>query len=217
MGLFDDPNLLTNRSFSWGLGPYVVPPELLEEFPDDISKLSLFVTDDGTVNVDEQLYLYKESDPIDSAVEQTYSKNNLFIAGLKKAIGPFPTYGILVFPTILPGSREVVSESGFFGPIYGAGERVKFPRDTPEGFVPCAGQLLRYPGGETIVVPKMGSASVTSGAGDGATTSVVYYAPPGGAYMMKVPEGYVEMIPDLTGKDLGDFGTPTSTLGGIFG
>jgi hypothetical protein len=34
------------------------------------------------------------------------------------------------------------------------------------------------------------------------------------AYMIKVPEGYVEMIPDLNGRELGDFGTPNV---GIFG
>jgi hypothetical protein len=32
--------------------------------------------------------------------------------------------------------------------------------------------------------------------------------------MMKVPDGYVEMVPEFRGRELGDFGTPNV---GIFG
>ena len=210
MGLFDDPSKLLNRNFGWGLASYsdiILDGEEIE----DVEKLALFVDEDGVLNAEGQIMLWKEKDPIDAITEPTFTKDNLFIEGLKKVINPFPTFGVLVFPTTQPGSRDVVSEGGFFGTIYSAGSSVRFPQDTPEGFVPCAGQLLRYPKGSGIgdvVVPNMVSATITSGAGDGATTSTTFYAPPGGAWMMKVPEGYVEMVPDLRGRELRDFGTP---------
>lgn len=222
MGLFDDTERLTDRTFGWGLAAYSQQPEGWEDAespPPSPESLSVYVDEEGVVNVSEQIQLYREKDPIDGPVEHTYSKGNAFIEGLKKAVGPFPVYGVLVYPTTLPGSREVISEGGgLIGPILGPGESVRFPRDTPEGFVPCAGQILKYPkssGIKDIAVPNMASASVTSGAGDGASTSVVYYAPPGGAWMMRVPDGYTEMVPDLRGRELKDFGTPV--VGGLFG
>lgn len=206
MSLFNNPDLLTNRSFSWALGPYTAQPEDLTEFPPDVSKLSIFVSDDGTINADEQLYLFKKTDPIDSAIEQTYSDSNLFIAGLKKAIGPFPIYGIMLFPTTLPDSKELIDAGGAFGVITQGGQNTKFPTTTPDGFVPCAGQVLRYPGGGIVVVPDL--TSTTSEPSDGGPSITTYYAPPGMAYMMKVPEGYEKMEPELSGMDLADFGTP---------
>lgn len=215
MGLFDDTERLNNRTFGWGLAPYTERSEGWEDAespPEDSSALSVYIDEEGSVNINGPIQLYDEKDPIDGPVEHTYSKENNFIGGLRKAIGPFPTYGVLVYPTVLPGSREVISEGGgLIGPVIGPGTRARFPRDTPEGFVPCAGQILKYPrssGIGDVVVPNMASASITSGAGDGATTSTVYYAPPGGAWMMKVPDGYTEMVPDLRGRELADFGTP---------
>ena len=214
MGLFDDPSKLLNRNFGWGLASYTEP--LLDgEEPSDTQKLALFVDEEGVLNAEGRLVLWKEKDPIDALTPPIFSKANQFVEGLKKVINPFPTYGVLVFPTTLPGSREVSSIGGFFGPIYSAGDKAKFPRDTPEGFVPCAGQVLRYPassGVGDVVVPNMASATITSGAGDGASTSTVFYAPPGGAWMMKVPDGYTSMEPDLTGRDLADFGTPLPNM-----
>lgn len=214
MGLFDDPGKLLNRNFGWGLASYSDFVLEGEDTP-DVQKLALFVDDEGVLNAEGQIMLWKDRDPLDAPAIPTFSRDNLLVEGLKKVINPFPTYGVLVFPTILPGSREIISTGGFFGPVYGGGTPVKFPRDTPEGFVPCAGQSLRYPGGRMVVVPNMSSAQVQSGAGDGASTSTVYYAPPGGAWMMKVPDGWTEMVPDLRGRDLGDFGTPGG--GGLFG
>lgn len=204
MGLFDDPSKLLNRNFGWGLASYT--DTLLDgEEPSDSQKLALFVDEEGILNTEGQIFLWKEKDPIDSPTIPTFSKKNQYIEGLKKVINPFPTYGILLFPTILPSSRKVISEGGFFGPTYSAGVNTRFPRDTPEGFVPCAGQTLRYPDNSIIAVPNLGSRTVTTGVGDGISTSVVTYAPPGTAYMMKVPDGYVEMIPDLNGRELKDF------------
>ena len=210
MRIFDEPSKLLNRNFGWGLAPFL-PSDLGEDAEsEDSSRLVLFIDEEGTVNVSEQLLLYKEADPIDSSTIPTFSKENLFIEGLKKVINPFPTYGVILFPTTMPSSHEVISEGGVFGPIYSAGGSARFPRDTPEGFVPCAGQTLRYPGGGIVVVPNFGPRTITTGAGDGESTSIVSYAPPGGVYMMKVPDGYVEMVPDLNGRDLKDFVSPAA-------
>lgn len=212
MGLFDDPNKLLNRNFGWGLASYSDITLDGEEI-EDVEKLALFVDEDGVLNAEGRIMLWNEKDPVDSAFLPTFTKDNLFIEGLKKVINPFPTFGVLVFPTTQPGSRDVVSEGGWFGTIYSAGSSVRFPQDTPEGFVPCAGQLLRYPKGSGIgdvVVPNM--ISTTRDVGDGGVSTTTYYAPPGGAWMMKVPEGYVEMVPDLRGRELRDFGTPGGSL-----
>ncbi len=210
MGLFDDPGKLLNRNFGWGLASYT--ETLLDgEEPSDSQKLALFVDEDGVLNTEGQILLWKDKDPIDALTPPTFSKKNQFVEGLKKVINPFPTYGVLLFPTILPSSREVISQGGFFGPVYGAGTATRFPKDTPEGFVPCAGQILRYPGGGTIAVPNLVSRTIDIGDGGSTTT---YYAPPGMAYMIKVPDGYTEMEPDLRGRELGDFGSATV---GLFG
>jgi hypothetical protein len=212
MGLFDDPDKLLNRNFGWGLASYT--DTLLDgEEPSDSQKLALFVDEEGVLNTEGQILLWKDKDPIDALTPPTFSKKNQFVEGLKKVINPFPTYGVLLFPTILPSSREVISQGGFFGPVYSAGTATRFPRDTPEGFVPCAGQTLRYPGGVTIVVPNL--ASRTSMIGRPPVLTTENFAPPGMAYMMRVPDGYTEMVPDLNGRELGDFGT--DSLSGFFG
>lgn len=197
MTVFEDPTKLYNRTFGWGLGPYYEDTEDQER--PDATSLSVFIDEEGNTNISEQLVLYKETDPITSPTEPTFSDENQFIVGLRKAINPFPLYGIVVYPITLP-----------------SGEDAKFPKNTPEGFVPCAGQTLRYKDGVTITIPDLTSRQVYSGAGDGATVSTVYYAPPGMAYMMRVPEGWKEMSPELNG-DLGTWGTPpySPTFGGF--
>jgi hypothetical protein len=217
MGLFDDTERLSNRTFGWGLAPYSPRPEGWEDAespPEDSSLLALYVDEEGTINAGERIVLYKSDDPIDSDEVPTFSKTNNFVAGLRKAIVPFPVYGILAFPIAKPYDR---TETGrvIGQPVYSPGGDMVFPRDTPEGFVPCAGQVLKYPGGKTVVLPNLARATVTGGAGDGATTSVVYFAPAGTAYLIKVEDGWREMVPDLRGtalKDLGNPGTPTMPI-----
>lgn len=212
MGLFDDPDKLLNRNFGWGLAAYNPTTSLDEEGREDSSQMALFVDEDGVLNTEGRVMLWKEKDPIDAISLPTFSKKNLFVEGLKKVINPFPTFGVLLFPTIIPDTKEVLSSGGFFGPLYGEGKSTKFPKDTPEGFVPCAGQLLSYPGGGTVAVPNL--ISKTSDVGDGGLPVTTYYAPPGMAYMMKVPDGWKTMEPELSGQDLADFGSPTI---GLFG
>jgi hypothetical protein len=211
MGLFDDPDKLLNRNFGWGLAAYD-PTTSLDgegEGREDSPQMALFVDEDGVLNTEGRVMLWKETDPIDAPSLPTFSKDNQFVEGLKKVINPFPTFGVLLFPTIIPDTREVLSSRGFFGPIYSGGKKTKFPNDTPDGFVPCAGQVLKYPkssGVGDVVVPNL--VSVTKAASDGGADVTTYYAPPGMAYMMKVPDGYEEMVPDLRGKSLEDFGSP---------
>lgn len=209
MGLFDDPGKLLNRNFGWGLASYS-DFTLEGEEPDDVEKLALFVDEEGILNAEGQILLWKDKDPIDALTPPEFSKDNQFVEGLKKVINPFPIYGIMLFPTFVPSSREVISPGGFFGPIFSAGTSTRFPRDTPEGFVPCAGQILRYPGGGIIAVPDL--TSYTRDVGDGGS-STTYFAPPGTAYMIKVPDGYTEMEPNLNGRELRDFGTSGGSIG----
>jgi hypothetical protein len=221
MGLFDDADRLSNRSFPWALGrfrPEVdTDPGAREEPPPDLESMAVYVGEDGSVNVDSPMVLYKTKDPIQGGVELEFSKDNLFVEALRKVVGAVPTYGTLLFPTVLPGSVEIIDEEGFFGqPVVGPGTRTRYPKDTPDGYVPCAGQVLFYKGGRTVRVPNLASRTVQGGAGDGAATSTQYFAPPGMAYMMRVEEGWERSVPDLGGRELVDFGTPeTPTLPGL--
>ena len=65
MGLFDDPGKLLNRNFGWGLGSYTEP--LLDgEEPSDTQKLALVVDDEGVLNAEGQIMLWKDRDPLDA-------------------------------------------------------------------------------------------------------------------------------------------------------
>jgi hypothetical protein len=212
MGLFDDSDLISNRSFSWALGSFTAPPEDLEEFPEDVDRLSVFVTDDGVVNVDNQLLLYKEKDPIDAISDQTYSKGNKFIDGLEKALNTVPIYTTILYPA--------------YSPIVNRGDTVfdRKPQGAPSGgWVPCAGQTLVYADNSRVLVPNLISVAVTSGAGDGAVTTTKYFAPPGMVYLIKVPEGWEGVVKsfflggaeadfDLNLRDLSEYAAPSNSL-----
>ena len=65
MGLFDDSSRLFNRSFPWGLGrfrPDIDSDQDPQSPPPDLDSISVYVSDDGVVNVDEQLMLYKPTE-----------------------------------------------------------------------------------------------------------------------------------------------------------
>jgi len=211
MGLFDDSSILSNRTFSWGMGPYFTPPTDLKDFPEDISKLSLFVDEEGTINVDEQLYLFKDTDPIDALTPPTWSKTNNFIKSIQREVG-VPMYSVIAYPWYK------ISERGT--------EKAKWPDHTPEGFVPCNGWKYTIDGVD-YYTPDLVSRDETSGAGEGSTTETVYIAPPGTAYMIKLPVGDLggaaqtsilgqEQNVSELGGDLVTWGNPQSPFGGGF-
>jgi len=179
MGLFDNSEILTNRTFSWGMGPYSTPPTDLKDFPEDISKLSLFVDEEGTINVDEQLYLYKKTDPIDALYgsEVEWSADNGFVKSLAPLLG-VPTFSVITYPWY-----KVKFENGEVELT-----EIKFPDDTPEGFWPCNGYKVKI-GGVEYRLPSLISRGKTTGTGASAVTETTYLAPPGCAFMMKLPGG----------------------------
>ena len=180
MGLFDNSEILTNRTFSWALGPYFAPPTDLEDFPEDVSKISLFVDENGTVNVDEQLYLYKQTDPIDALYgsEVKWSEDNGFVKSLAPLLG-VPTFSIITYPWY-----RVTVESGEV-----ALKEISFPNDTPEGFWPCSGYKVKIGGVEYRLPQLIYRKETPLGETDPKTT---YLAPPGCAFMMKLPSGGYE-------------------------
>lgn len=217
MGIFDDSAKLFNRSFPWGMSRY---NPALESYdldsdipPPDADSISMYIGEDGLINVSDQFMVWAPTDPISAPTKPTFTASNPFIEALKEVINPFPIFGVLLFPTMLPGTVEVVDD--LLGTEIGVPtQKTTYPDHTPAGFVPCAGQLLKYADGRNVAVPNLASQEVYGGAGDGAGVSTQYFAPPGMAYMMKVEPGWLEMVPDLNGKDLEEFGTPsTPTVG----
>lgn len=184
MGLFDNSEILTNRTFSWALGPYFTPPTDLESFPEDVSKISLFVDEQGTINVDEQLYLYKKSDPIDTLYgsEVKWSDSNGFVKSLAPVLG-VPMYGVVAIPWY-ELTRPNNSDFNY--------KPIKFPDHTPEGFVPANGLVLRINGGAEIRLPNLtyrDRYAYTDEEDVYHPLERTYIAPPGCTYMVKVGPG----------------------------
>jgi hypothetical protein len=224
MGLFDDSSLLKDRNFSWGLASYTesvdldsIDPTDPSTFPPDAEKIAVFIDLDGVANFDAPLMSYIPRDPINAAVEQTYSKDNLFIDGLEKALNTVPIYTTILYPA--------------YNPIVNRGDSVfdrKGHAAPSGGWVPCAGQTLIYDDNSRLEVPSLISASVTSGAGDGQTTTTKYFAPPGMVYLIKVPEGWQratrsqfifggsEVDFDMNLNDLSKFAAPAVGIGLFF-
>ena len=160
MGMFNDPTKLFNNSFPWGLGKFRPEVDLDSEgessFPPDLDSISVYVDEDGCVNAAEQLKLYKETDPIDGGVEHTYSKDNLFIAGLNKALITVPIGALILYPTYNVKNVAKSPRRYWFAGISPRYQgRVRYPEDVPEGFVPCVGQVLSYPDGSSFQVAEM--------------------------------------------------------------
>ena len=214
MGLFDDSARLFNRSFPWGLGrfrPDIDDDQDPDGPPPDLDTVSVYVDDAGAVNVAEQLWLFKPLDPIDCGVEHTYSKDNAFIAGLNRTLTTIPIGGLILYPTYNPRSTTTSPRRYWFAglaPRYQG--RVRYPEDTPVGFVPCVGQILSYPDGSSFQVAEMAPPITSWGTWQGGRLGGSWgmgYAPsygylPATRYLQKVPEGgYVD--PVLEGKGRG--------------
>lgn len=211
MGLFDDSAKLFNMSFPWGLGRY--RPDIDSDPdrdvpPPDVDSISVYIDDTGAVNVDQPIISYEAKDPIDVPVDHTYSKENNFIAQLNKTLTTVPIGGTLLFPTY--NFREAGSVGyRFWGwgalgtPQYRG--RLRYPNDTPVGFVPCVGQVLRYPDGSVVQVPDLappisswgGYVGGRLGGGYGTSYTPGYTALPAVRWMMRVPEGWSKPDPVL--------------------
>lgn len=210
MGLFDDSEKLFNMSFPWGLGKYTYrDPEALSP-PPDLDSISVYVDDDGRVNADEQISLHKVADPLDGPVMHTYSSNNNFIAGLNRALTTVPIGGLILFPTYKPRLANP-SPRRFWGagllPRYQG--RIRYPIDTPPGFVPAVGQVLKYPDGGVWQVTEMAPPITAWGAWEGGRLGGRWndddgYEPsynylPQVRYLQRVPEGWSGPDPVLRG------------------
>lgn len=163
---FTDSDKLGGEQFSSGLSP-ARPPS--KDFVESV-ELSLYVDESGVVNVGGQLLTHIDTDPIDSVEVPSFNPDNKFVRGLSRAIGPMPVGGIILFPTYR-------FDRGSANPYR---NDLLYPNHTPEGFVPCVGQVLQYKGGKTIRVPAI--------------------APPTGipaAYMMRVEPGWRTPDPSL--------------------
>ncbi len=213
MGLFNDPEKLFNTSFAWALGrfrPGIDDNPDLDDPPPDIDSISVYVDDDGKVNVDQSLISYAKRDPIDVPVDHTYSKENNFIAQLNRTLTTVPIGGTILFPTYNPRSASVSPRRYWFAGIAPRYQgRLRYPDDTPPGFVPCVGQVLRYPDGSSFQVADM-APPVTSwgtwaggrlGGGWGSGFTPAYDYLPAMRYLMRVPEGWkVDPVTDGRGS-----------------
>lgn len=160
-------------NWPWGLGPF------REDITNtSIPSLSVFVDDEGVVQFLNRLYSYAPADPIDCATIPTFSKDNNFIAGVESAITTVPTYGIICYPTILPGTKN---------------NPVKYPTHTPPGYFPLIGRRVRGPEGESYTLPFAASPVLSNftpgvdGAGDPLPPS---YTEAPFRYMMKLGVGW---------------------------
>ena len=95
MSVFVNPASLRGQSFGYALAPLDPLAEDSETFV-EATRLSLFIGEDGVVNVSGPLKLYAPTDPIDCDEVPTFSKDNLFIKGISKVISTVPAYGIIL-------------------------------------------------------------------------------------------------------------------------
>lgn len=174
--LFSDTGFLGGESFGWGLAPYrnVVVNDEGTMVKDD--NVVLYIDSFGDANLSSKMWMYQKRDPLDAYDEPEFSKTNLFVKGLAKAIPGVPPYGIILMPWYeVEDARRDLKE-------------LKFPDDTPEGFVPCNGYLIEIDG-KKFRLPNLVSRTVDVGGGDNEEEETTYFAPPGCTYMMRLPDG----------------------------
>lgn len=214
MGLFDDSTRLFNRSFSWALGRYrpgIDDDPDSSSPPPDIDELAVYVDDEGVLNINGKVVSYSSEDPIDIPAPHSYSPGNNFIAQLNRSLTTVPIGGLILYPTYQP-LKAVVGKRRYWyagiSPRYQG--RVRYPDNTPPGFVPCVGQVLRYPDGSAFQVAEMappitswgtwGGGRVGGGWGGGYTPGWGYL--PNVRYLQRVPEGWVGEEDPARGKYL---------------
>ena len=134
--LFDNNSFLGGESFGWALSPYrnVVLNDDGIMVKDE--SVVLYIDALGDANLSSKMWFFQKKDPIDAYDEPEFSKENLFVKGLGKAIPGVPPFGIIALPWY-----EVEIHDGDFNNLY-------FPDDTPDGFVPCNGNFIEIDGRE---------------------------------------------------------------------
>lgn len=206
LGLFSNPGVGGNRSFSWALAPYSAV-----NTSDEVrfsSSISLYIDEIGEANLNTKLWLYQESDPIDAYITPVWSDENPFYSSLRNSIG-LPEYSIIAYPWF----NLEVGEDGL--PLDFSS--IKYPEDTPEGFVVCSGRqiLVRDSSGRERRLQLPNLISITEGRGsgiDGEIETTVYIPPRGCAYLIKINGDVVKG--DVSGK-LKEFGNPAPGFGGL--
>lgn len=173
--LFDNNSFLGGESFGWGLSPYRNVVLNDEGIMVKDESVVLYIDALGDANLSSKMWMYQKKDPIDAYDEPEFSKENLFVKGLSKAIPGVPPFGVIAVPWY-----EVENLSGEI-------RQIKFPDDTPEGFVPCNGYVIEIDGRE-FKLPDLVS-RLDQGFDEDIDAETVYIAPPGCAYMMRLPYG----------------------------
>ena len=202
--LFDNNSFLGGESFGWALSPYrnVVLNDDGIMVKDE--SVVLYIDALGDANLSSKMWFFQKKDPIDAYDEPEFSKENLFVKGLGKAIPGVPPFGIIALPWY-----EVENHDGDFNNLY-------FPDDTPDGFVPCNGNFIEIDGREFHLPNLMYRATYSHAA----VNITEYLAPPGCTYMMRLPYGmsakgligrsdsYFRQIKEIKGK-LKTWGNPS--------
>ena len=198
--LFDNNSFLGGESFGWGLSPYknIVMNDDGVMVKDE--SVVLYIDALGDANLSSKLWTYQKQDPLDAYIEPEFSKQNLFVKGLSKAIPGVPPFGVILVPWFNVETYEQFGATS-----------IKFPQDTPAGFVPCNGFTIEIDG-RRFKLPQLIS-RISTDLEENETTE--YIPPPGMAYMMRLPDGlstddiFVVSGGDMT-KPLRNFGNPAS-------
>lgn len=197
--LFESNSFLGGESFGWGLSPYkqIVVSNDGTMVKDE--SVVLYIDALGDANLSSKMWFFGKKDPLDAYDEPEFSKENLFVKGLSKAIPGVPPFGIIAVPwyEVQSNGKEL--------------KQIKFPDETPDGFVPCNGYVLEIDG-EEYRLPELISRTTGTGRPGEAAPVTTYFAPPGCTYMMRLPYGI--STKNLTGRKDTYFSSFTEILEG---
>lgn len=173
--LFESNAFLGGESFGWGLSPYrnVVLNDDGVMVKDD--SVVLYIDALGDANLSSKMWFFQKKDPLDAYDEPEFSKENLFVKGLSKAIPGVPPFGIIALPWYRVED------------FYGDTSSIKFPDDTPDGFVPCNGYVIEVDGRQ-FRLPNLVYRTIPN-MDETFDPTIEYLAPPGCTYMMRLPYG----------------------------
>jgi hypothetical protein len=133
--IFNSSENLRGQSFAHALAPFDRVATDSDEFVES-GRMSVFVDEQGTVNVADELRLFKDTDPIDAEVKPKFSPGNKFIQGLLDVVSAVPVGGIILY-----------TKFGNFGA----------PTSAPGGYGLCDGSIYKTADGGTFVAPNLGT------------------------------------------------------------